>query len=206
MNRLFAKLFVLLLLAVVLSACAGRDRQPVYLAGEEVEPIRTPDHLDDPEVRTTFQVAGYFLPEMAGQHDARPPRVLPSAEAERSRSHIRFGPRGLFLEVEDDAESVWRRLGFSLDRGGMQLRDVRPDRLQYDFHFSDDPTIIDRRGLSRLVFWRSPEQIDHSGDYVAEVEPAGEQASRVLLMDSGGDLLDMERAEHVLSVLRERLG
>lgn len=206
LNRSFAKLLALFVLVVALSACGGRDRQPVYLEGEEIEPIRSPETLDAPAVRTTFQVDGYFLPELAGQHDARPPRVLPSAEAERSRSHIRFGPRGLFLEVEDDAESVWRRLGFSLNRGGMQVREVRQERRQYDFHFDDDPTVIDRRGLSRLVFWRSPEGIDHSGTYVAEVEPVGEETSRVLLMDSGGNLLDMDRAEHVLSVLRERLG
>ncbi len=194
------------LAVLLLSACAGRDRQPVYLQSEEVDPIRVPAGLDEPRIRPTFEVRGVFLPEMAGQHEARPPRVLPSAEAERSRSHIRFGPRGLFLEVQDEAESVWRRLGFSLNRAGMQVREVRQERNQYLFRFNDDPTIIDRSGLARLAFWRGTERIDHSGDFVAEIEAVNDRSTRVLLFNSAGDLVEMDQAEHVLAVLRDRLG
>lgn len=197
---------VLTLIALVLAACAGRDRQPIYVQSDELPPIRVPAGLAEPRIRPTFQVAGAFLPEMAAQHETRPPRVLPSAEAERSRSHIRFGPRGLFLEVQDEAESVWRRLGFSLNRAGLQVREVRADRQQYAFRFTDDPMVIDRTGLSRLAFWRGTERVDHSGDFIAEVEPVSERATRVLLFDSAGNLVDMSQAEHILGVLRERLG
>lgn len=206
MNRFSLNLSILVLAVLVLGACAGRDRPPVYVQSEEIEPIRVPQGLDEPQVRSAFQVGGYFLPEMAAQHDARPPRVLPSAEAERSRSHIRYGPRGLFLEVQDDAASVWRRLGFSLNRAGMQIQEVREERKQYAFRFNDDPMIIERSGLSRLAFWRSTDAVDHSGDYLVEVESISDQVTRVLLMDRAGNLLDMDQAEHVLSVLRERLG
>lgn len=204
-QRLISAL-ILVLAVLILSACAGRDRQPVYLQSDEVAPIRVPAGLDEPRIRPTFEVAGVFLPEMAGQHEPRPPRVLPSAEAERSRSHIRFGPRGLFLEVDDEADSVWRRLGFSLNRSGMQVREVREDRSQYLFRFDDDPTVVDRTGLARIAFWRSAERIDHSGDFVAEVEAVNDRSSRVLLFDSAGNLVEMNQAERVLAVLRERLG
>lgn len=206
MNRLFRNLLILSLAVLLLGACAGRDRQPVYVQSDEIEPIRAPEGLDQPRVRSAFEVGGYFLPELAAQHDARPPRVLPSAEAERSRSHIRFGPRGLFLEVQDEADSVWRRLGFSLNRAGMQIQEVREDRQQYAFRFSDDPLIIERTGLSRMAFWRGAEKVDHSGEFLAEVEATSDETTRVLLMDRSGNLLDMDQAEHVLSVLRERLG
>ena len=197
---------VLVLAVLMLSACAGRDRQPVYLESDEVAPLRVPAGLDAPRIRPTFEVAGVFLPEMAGQHEPRPPRVQPSAEAERSRSHIRFGPRGLFLEVEDEADSVWRRLGFSLNRSGMQVREVREERSQYLFRFQDDPTVVERTGLARVAFWRGEERIDHSGDFVAEVEAVNDRSTRVLLFDSAGNLVEMNQAEHVLAVLRERLG
>lgn len=197
---------IAVLVVLMLSACAGRDRQPVYLQSEEVGPIRVPAGLDEPRIRPTFEVAGVFLPEMAGQHEPRPPRVLPSAEAERSRSHIRFGPRGLFLEVEDEADSVWRRLGFSLNRAGMQVREVRQERSQYLFRFEDDPTVVERTGLARVAFWRSAERVDHSGDFMAEVEAVNDRSTRVFLFDSSGNLVDMNQAEHVLAVLRDRLG
>lgn len=193
MSRFVFRLMTLTLIALLLSACAGRDRQPIYVQSEEVAPIRVPAGLDEPRIRPTFQVAGAFLPEMAGQHETRPPRVLPSAEAERSRSHIRFGPRGLFLEVEDEADSVWRRLGFSLNRAGMQVREVREQRQQYAFRFNDDPTVVERSGLARLAFWRSDERIDHSGDFVAEVEAVNDRTTRVLLFDSAGNLVEMNQ-------------
>lgn len=200
------KIVCLTLSVLLLGACAGRDRQPIYLQSEEVEPIRVPEHLDEPAVRQTYRVAGYFLPEMAGQGDARPPRVLSSAEAEASRSHIRFGDRGLYLEVEDEVDSVWRRLGFSLDRGGMQIRDADETQRQYDFRFEHEPIVIDRSGLSRLAFWRGEEKIDHGGHFRVELEPAGGDITRVILLDESGELVEMERAEFLLSELRERLG
>lgn len=206
MSQFFRRFLVLALIALLLAGCAGRDRTPIYVDSEEVPMIRAPAGLDSPIVRPTFQVAGVFLPEMAAQHETRPPRVLPSAEAERSRSHIRFGPRGLFLEVQDEADSVWRRLGFSLNRAGMQVREVREDQQQYAFRFNDDPTVVDRTGLARLAFWRGTELVDHSGDFVAEVEQVNERTTRVLLFDSSGNLVNMSQAEAVLAVLRDRLG
>ena len=200
------KIICLSLSIVLLGACAGRDRQPVYLESEEVEPIRVPERLDEPAVRQTYQVAGYFLPEMAGQSDARPPRVLSSVEAEASRSHIRFGARGLYLEVEDEVDSVWRRLGFSLDRGGMQLQEADEAQRQYAFRFEHEPIVIGRSGFSRLAFWRGDERVDHGGQFQVELEPAGSDTTRVILLDGDGNLVEMDRAEFVLSVLRERLG
>ncbi|MGY6555411.1 MAG: hypothetical protein ACXIUM_12920 [Wenzhouxiangella sp.] len=207
MSQFFSRCLLLIVLALMLAACAGRDRQPVYVQSDEIPPLQVPTGLDQPTIRPTFQVGGAFLPEMAAQHEIRPPRVQPSAVAERSLSQIRFGPRGLFLEVQDEAESVWRRLGFSLNRGGMQVREVRAERQQYAFRFIDDPTEVERGRLARVaLFWRSTEVIDHSGDFIAEIEPINERATRVLLFDSAGNLVSMDQAEHVLAVLRERLG
>jgi uncharacterized lipoprotein len=192
--------------AALLSACAVGDSEPIYLDSAEVDPIRTPAQLDEPAVRGTYRVGGYFLPQMAGQGEDRPPRVLSSAEAEASRSRVRFGERGLYLEVEDELDSVWRRLGFTLNRGGMAIQQADAEDRQYAFEFQHDPIVIDRTGLARLAFWQRRERIDHSGRFMVELEPAGEAMTRVILLDEDGELIDMAQAEYVLSVLRERLG
>lgn len=200
--------FTVLFLAVALvSACFSRDRQPVYADSDEVKPIEAPPGLSQPQPRSTFEVPGYSLPELAAQGDeARPPQVLPSAEAERSRSHIRFGPTGLYLQVEDTPDSVWRRLGFTLNRAGMNVREIDEDERRYRFRFSHDPIVSRRTGLARLAFWRSDEVIDYSGVYVAEVERESDGVTRVSLLDADGSVVEMERAEFVLARLRERLG
>ncbi len=200
------KLLLLLVAACAVAGCANRDRQPIYVASEEVSSIRIPDGLSEPNVRPTYRIPGYFLPEMAAAGgEARPPRVLPSAEAEASRSHIRFGPSGLFLAVEDEPESVWRRLSFALNRGGMSVRRVDESSRRFHFSFVHDPIEVNRTGLARLAIWRGTELMDYSGQYRAEVQPDGDHA-RVTLLDADGNLVDMETAEYVLAVLRERLG
>ena len=206
MNSKLLILMSMLLVAGLATGCAARDRQPVYVGSDEVQPIRAPEGLSQPRVRTTYQIPGYFLPELAAVgNEARPPRVLPSAEAEASRSHIRFGPTGLFLEVQDEADSVWRRLSFALNRGGMNVRTVDESARRYLFDFRHDPIALDRTGLSRLAFWRGTEVMDYSGRFRAEVQPDGDNA-RVILLHQDGRVIDMETAEFVLAVLRERLG
>jgi uncharacterized lipoprotein len=200
------KILLLLLAATLVSGCFNRDRQPIYVDSEEVQPIQAPDGLSEPRIRATYQIPGYSLPQLAAAGDeARPPRVLPSAEAEASRSHIRFGPTGLYLEVQDEPDSVWRRLSFSLNRAGMSVRQVDEASRRYYFHLDHDPVAVERTGLSRLAFWRSDRGEDYSGVYRVEVQPDGDHA-RVALLDREGRVLEMNRAEYVLALLRERLG
>jgi uncharacterized lipoprotein len=200
------RVLMLLLAAILVSGCFNRDRQPIYVQSEEVKPIEVPEGLTEPSTRMTFQIPGHSLPQLAAAGDeARPPRVLTSAEAEASRSHIRFGPTGLYLEVQDEPDSVWRRLSFSLNRGGMSVRQVDEPNRRYHFRFEHDPIEIDRTGLSRLAFWRSAEVEDFSGNYRLDVHAEGNQ-TRVALLDADGQVIDLSRAEYVLAVLRERLG
>lgn len=200
------------LLAVTIAAlalsggCGLRGKEAIYVQSEELPPIEVPPDLHPPPVRQTFQIPGYFLPELAAQGDeSLPPRVLPSAEAEAARSRIRFGPTGLYLEVDDAAPSVWRRLGFTLNRDGMSVKDVSENERRYRFQFKHDPITTDQGFFSRLVFWRGPEVIDYSGEYLVEILGDGDR-TRVALLDADGRVIDMNRAEFVLARLRERLG
>ncbi len=210
MIRIFKLISTSVLLAALfamLTGCAGRDRQPVYTESEELDPIEAPPGLSQPQQRTTFEVPGYFLPELAAARGTeRPPRVQPSAEAERSRSHIRFGSTGLFLTVQDEPDSVWRRLGFTLNRNGMSVQEIDDSELRYHFRFSHDPIEIERTGLARMAFWRSREVNDFSGVYRIKVRDGGDDTAEVILLDADGEILEIERAEFVLARLRDRLG
>jgi uncharacterized lipoprotein len=201
------RLLVVVLAALMMTACFNRDRQPIYVESEEIGEITVPPSLSEPRTRPTFDIPGYSLPQLAASGgEARPPRVLPSAEAERSGSHIRFGPTGLYLEVADEPDSVWRRLSFSLNRSGMSVRQVDESNRRYRVQFQHDPIAMDRSGIARLAFWRGTELVDYSGTYQVEVHPEGRDVTRVTLLDAQGNVIEMERAEYVLSVLRERLG
>lgn len=197
-----------LAISLLLGGCFNRERDPVYVSSEEIEPIEAPPGLDEPRTRNLYEVPGYSLPELAAQGEQeRPPEVQPSAVAEQSRSQIRFGPTGLYLAVEDQPDSVWRRLGFTLNRAGMQVEQVDENQRRYVFRFTHEPIQPDAGFFDRLTFWSSPEAIDYSGRYVARVGDRTEGGvTRVELLDADGSVVAMDRAEFVLARLRERLG
>jgi len=204
------KIVPTLLLAGIAAGCSfNGGREPIYAASEEIPPIRVPEGLSAPETRATFEIPGYSLPELAARGDeTRPPRVLTSAEAEQARSRIRFGPTGLYLEVDDEAASVWRRLGFALNRGDMEVDRVLDDQRRYRVQFDHDPILVSEPGWFTKVFlfWKSPEYMNYSGTYLFEVQRETSDTTRVAILDENGNVLAMERAEFVLARLQERLG
>jgi len=197
-------------LTLCLSGCGLLpDRGPAYVGSEEVPPIDTPPGLNEPETESNFEIPGYSLPELAAQGDeSRPPRVLTSAEAEQARSRIRFGPQGLYLEVDGTAADTWRELGDALDEGEMSIDAVLDSQRRFRVVFEHEPIQITQRNLigKLFMFWKAPEYLDYSGTYLFEVQRETTDRTRVAILDSDGNILKMPRAEFVLDRLRERLG
>lgn len=208
MTRTRTVFIISLSTAFLLGGCFNSERDPVYVASEEIDPIEAPPDLDKPSTRNIYDVPGHSLPELAAQGNPEsPPEVQSSSVAEQSRSQIRFGPNGLYLAVEDVPESVWRRLGFTLNRGGMEVREADEDERRYVFSFSHEPVQPDVGFFDRLTFWSTPDPVDYSGEYVARVsDESSDGVTRVELLDSDGSVVELKRAEFVLARLRERLG
>lgn len=203
-------LVLMLLLPVLVSGCGVFRRDlPIYATSEEIRPIEVPPDLTDPQPNAVFEIPGYALPELAAQGDeTRPPNVPTSAEAEAARSRIKFGPTGLYLEVDDGAASVWRRLGFALNRAGMSIEQVLEEQRRFQVHFQHEPIVVNERGLFSKVFlfWKSAEFIDYTGTYLLEVQRETSETTRVAILDANGEVLPMQQAEFVLNRLQQRLG
>ena len=189
--------------------CASADKAPLYVASEEVDDLRVPADLDRPVTRSDYDIPGYYLPELAASRDVgRPPQVQTSAEAEASMAQIRFGSKGLHLEVEADQASVSEELAYVLDHEevGLILRAVDATDHRFEFNYRHQSFVVERRGFSRLAIWRDTEIVDYSGQFVAQVVAIGQSRSRIELLDSKGGVVSMEQAEHILAMLREALG
>ena len=193
----------------VFVGCASNDKAPLYVQSEEVSDLRVPAGLDQPPTRPDYDVPGYFLPELAASRDVgRPPQVQTSAEAEASMAQIRFGAKGLHLEVEADQDSVFEELAYILDHEevGLILRAVDPDDHRFEFTYQHESFVVPRRGFSRLAIWRDTEIVDYTGQFVLEVIAIGESRSRIELLDNSGQVIGMEQGEHLLAMLRDALG
>src|SRR5690625_157316 len=198
----------LMLAAAVLSGCFGKSREPIYKASEEIDAIEVPADLSQPQVGAVYNVPGYSLPELAATgNEMLPPTVQPSEVAEHSRSQIRFGRSGLYLAIQDEPDSVWRRLGFALNRGDMRLESSNEDEFEYVFQLNHEPVESEKSGFGRLFFWRKAELIDYSGRYRIVVGKVAERGiTAVELLGESGGVLDFDRAEYILAGLRDRLG
>lgn len=206
----FRRALLAMLAATVLVGCGVFQRdEPAYLDSKELPALEAPPGLSQPETDPVFEIAGYSLPSLAAQGDeSLPPRVPTSEEAEQSRSRVRFGPTGLYLEVDDEAAAVWRRLGFALDRGDMSIDQVSVEDRQFSVRFSHEPILASERSwfTKIFLFWKSEEWIDYSGTYLFEVQRETGATTRVAVFSLEGSVLPMQQAEFVLNRLRQRLG
>lgn len=193
----------------LLVGCAAGERVPIYIQGEEVADLKVPQRLDPPQTRPDYEIPGYFLPELAASRDVgRPPEVQTSAEAEASMAHIRFGAKGLHLEVEADQASVTEELAYVLDHeeAGLILRAFDVSEHRFEFSYRHQSFVVPRSGFARLAIWRDPEIVDHTGQFMVEVVAIGEARCRIELLRADGGIVGMEQAEHILAMLRDALG
>ena len=135
--------------------------------------------------------------------EVKPPRISSTTSGLDSNSSFKWSARGLYLVVEDTPESVHRRLGLVIERAGMQrvrLDDRGVYRFDYYQQFNDEDGFF-----RKMAFWSRDESEDYSGAYQTFTEPDGE-TTRVYIKYADGTDCEPDAAEHVLDVIRARLG
>lgn len=201
-------LIIALLTSLLLAACGNVGG--VYVDSREASPLRVPDQLDLPSTEAALTIPGAAAPELAGLRDeAVPPKVLTSEEAAQSTSRVGFGDGALFLLIEDRVDSVYRRLGFTLDRSGMSIEAREPDQLSYTFLYRQPPPTQARKGFWRkMAFWKGTSFDDHSGRYEVRLVPDDDKPehTRIYLYDGEGNAARPEPVEQLLGLVQERLG
>ncbi len=208
-RRTWQCLALLAITMLMVSGCGG-GAGGVYVESREAPPLQIPENLDRPSNEAALIIPGVAAPELAGlRDDAVPPKVLTSEEAALSTSRVGFGEGALFLLVEDQVESVYRRLGFTLNRGSMSIEENRPESHAYVFLYRQPPPGEVKRGFWRsLAFWKGADWIDHSGRYEVRLvaDDDNPQHTRIYLYDGNGNAALPEPVEQLLGIVQERLG
>ena len=132
-----------------------------------------------------------------------PPRISSTTSGIESNSELKWSGQGLYLMVEDTPDSVHRRLGLVIERSGMQR--VRLDD-QGVYRFDYYQTFEDEDGFfKKMAFWSRDKSEDYSGAYQTFTQPDG-RYTRVYIKYADGTDCEPDAAEHVLAVLRSRIG
>ena len=194
---------LLLLLPLLLIACSSDARKREYYDAVEAPSLQIPEGLARPTSGSSLVIGVPPAPLSPMAMETRPPRISSTTSGLDANSSFRWSPQGLYLMVDDAPDSVHRRLGLVIERAGMQR--VRLDDSGV-YRFDYYQTFEDERGfLDKLAFWNRYKGEDYSGAYQTFTEAEGEQ-TRVYIKYADGTDCEPDAAEHVLDVIRARLG
>jgi uncharacterized lipoprotein len=194
---------VTVLLVLLLAGCSSDSRKREYYDAAEEPSLEIPEGLARPSSSSALVIGAPPMPLSPYEIESRPPRISSTTSGLDSNSSFNWSARGLYLVVDDTPESVHRRLGLVIERAGMQR--VRLDEkgvYRFDYYQSFD----DEGGFFRkMAFWSRDKAEDYSGAYQTYTEPDGEK-TRVYIKYADGTDCEPDAAEHVLDVIRSRLG
>jgi outer membrane protein assembly factor BamC len=111
------------------------------------------------------------------------------------------------LNVADDFDRAWRRVGLALDRIGFTVEDRDRSKGLYFVRYVDTDAAPQKEGyLSRLAFWRgdtaAPRKAEQFSILVGDVDGA---STRVQVFNREGAPDRSESAQRILTVLLEQL-
>lgn len=207
MARYSICIIIAVLIAVLISGCGAGNE--VYVESRESQPLVVPADLDRPSLDAALLIPGQPAPQLAGRAEAKPPLVLSSEEAAQISTNVRYGDGALYLLVPDEMASVSRRLGFTLNRSGMNLDSRNEQEKRFAFSYRQPPNtiVLDRSFWDTVFFWRNTKPADYSGSYQIKLLPDDDpQQTRVYLYDHQGQAAPAEAADHLFGIIQQRLG
>jgi uncharacterized lipoprotein len=191
------------LVALLLAACSSDARKREYYDAVETPSLEIPEGLAHPVTGSALVINAPPLPLSSLGIETRPPRISSTTSGLDSNSSFTWSAQGLYLIVDDTLDSVHRRLGLVIERAGMQR--VRVDEkgvYRFDYYQSFE----DEGGFFRkMAFWSRDKREDYSGAYQTYAEADGDR-TRVYIKYADGTDCEPDAAEHVLDVIRSRLG
>ncbi len=191
------------LAALLMAGCSSGQKKPAYYDEQETADLEIPEGLSRPDHSGALVINAPPIPPPSMVMETKPPRVSNTTSGLDANSSFNWSAQGLYLQVDDTPESVHRRLGLVIERAGMQrirLDDLGVYRFDYYLTFSDQDGFF-----RKLAFWSRDRGEDYSGAYQVFTRPDGEQ-TRVYIKYADGTDCEPDAAEHLLTVLRSRLG
>lgn len=201
--RFYATTLLAVSLFAALGACARGQKTPEYYGATETSPLEIPEGLAQPDHSQALIIYSPYMPPPSLVMETRPPRISSTTSGIDANSSLNWSAKGLYLLVEDTPDSAHRRVGYVLRNAGMErVRVDEKDVYRFDYY----QTFQDTGGFWKsLAFWSRDHREDYSGAYQVFVQPDGDNA-RVYIKYADGTDCEPDAAEHLLDVIRARLG
>lgn len=195
------RLAVIVGLAILLAGCGLFNRNTEYDEVGAGRPLEVPPDLDAPDTTRSMRVPDSTYSRVAGG----PVRPANAPSETPTDVRLEYTGEGATLLVPDALDSVYRRLGFALERIGVEIVERDDSTSAYLVEYVDREARDNRPGVFARWILRRKGPTDHSGVYRVSIEEAG-AASRVRLMTEEGGEAPERVVNDVLGALEERLG
>ncbi len=123
-----------------------------------------------------------------------------------SRARIVAGQAGATMQVDDNFDRAWRRIGLALDHGGFTVEDRdRAQGLYYVRYVDAKQAAKDEPGfLSKFTSWFGKSETSPVGKYRISIKAPAESATVTVLNDQGQPD-NSENAQRIVSLLVDEL-
>jgi outer membrane protein assembly factor BamC len=142
-----------------------------------------------------------------GSDNERAKTQLASAKVE-PQAKLSRGVEGGLLELNDQFDRAWRRVGLALDRIGFTVEDRDRSKGLYFVRYIDpnaDVKTTEEKGwFSRLKFWGSSAKVPSKEQYRILVQGDGKGAE-VRVLDKDGTRERSDTANRILTLLFDQL-
>jgi outer membrane protein assembly factor BamC len=123
-----------------------------------------------------------------------------------ARAHVVTGQAGATLEVEDNFDRSWRRVGLALDHGGFTVEDRdRAQGLYYVRYVDAKEAAREEPGFfSKITSWFGKSNTSAVGKYRISIKASGDTATVTVLNDQGQPD-NGENAQRIVALLADEL-
>lgn len=185
------------------------DRRPPYEKSEPKPPLKVPSDLSKPSDDPSMDVPPVDgVPGPVGDVP-RPPDLDDSALPQVAKVELPKDSGGApYLPLKDTVDSAWRRTGLALERSGFTILERDEARRLYSVRYHPPPEKKKKDGgFFHWLFGGDDDKPDtrESARYQVSVVGAGEEETRLMVLNSAGSPEATDAAERILSLLADRL-
>lgn len=186
------------------------DRSEDYRESQAARPLEVPPDLSKPVNDRSMAVPEAERRDNVRLKDpGRPPDLDNTPLPEVPDVELPRDERGVpYLALEDTVESAWRRTGLALERTGFSIESRDESRRLYSVRYAPPREEEQKRGFFGWLFGRDKDGENASAGsalYRVSVVGAGEQASRIMVLNASGDPQSDQSAVRILSLVAERI-
>lgn len=173
--------------------------------------------LSDTNVAAAKHSIFHFGEDDTAASGAAGSRPIPSAATTRpaaggtgpngaARAHVVTGQAGATMEVEDNFDRSWRRIGLALDHGGFTVEDRdRAQGLYYVRYVDAKEAAREEPGFfSKITSWFGKSNSSAVGKYRISIKAPGDTATVTVLNDQGQPD-NSENAQRIVALLVDEL-